>query len=85
MMFTVVDQSTTILVTYEDDNFIVENLLSRDTIKIPTAELISTVYKYFDGFERRFKSAFPKKDALILTKNALRKIDDLIYFNRIDS
>ena len=84
-MLTIIDQSTTILVTFEGDNFIVENLSSRKTVEIPASKLIDTVYKYFDGFERKFKSVFPEKAELILTKVALQKIDDLIHFNRIDS
>lgn len=84
-MTTIINQSTSVLVTLEDDNFIVENLSSREKVTVPSSQLISTVYKYFDGFEKKFKAVFPEKQEVILTKRALRKIEELIYFNRVDS
>lgn len=84
-MTIIMNQSTSVLVTYESDNFIVENLETRKTVKIPTTEFLSGMFKYSNEFERRFKSIFPGKNELILTKTASLKIDDLIYFNRIDN
>ena len=66
-MYTVFDPTKTILVDYQDKNFIVEDLLSRDSQCIPENQFYWDAFKYQGDFFRKFLKCFNGKSAILFT------------------
>lgn len=86
-MHSVINIDETIFVTRKGNNFVIMDLVKKDTISIDSKEFYGNSFKYESEFLRKFKSAIaPKKvKNILLSYEASDFITDLLYFNRVDN
>ena len=75
----------TISVKLENDFFVMENLDNNIIKKIPTQDFLGLLFKYEGDFERAFLSNFRGKKNVLLSAKAYIKVQNLLYFNRVDT
>lgn len=84
-MHSVIDTTTTILVTREDNNFVIFNLATGRKVSRKASEFYGNLFKYEHEFLSSFKKTFTNTKNILLSYEASDYMTDLITFNRIDN
>ena len=66
-MYSIFNPKKTILVDYQDKNFVVEDLLSRKCQSLPERQFYGPSFKYRGDFFRKFLNCFSEKTEIIFT------------------
>ena len=81
-MYTVFNPNETILVDYRDDNFVVEDLLTRETCLLPKENFRGNSFKYNCDFFSKFLHCFPNKKFILFTLEGESSYTHLKTVNR---
>ncbi len=83
--YSVVDLTSTVLVTRSKRGFEVQHLESGKTEYISSTKLEGSCFKYPTDFIRAFSKCFPEAQNIMLSTSANDYMIELLTFNRIDS
>lgn len=71
------------------DQFVVENPHLFETVTFPVSAFIGNLFKYDIEFTNKFISSVSHDDKnkpdIIITESALKRMESIIEFNRVDS
>ena len=68
-MYTVINPDKTVLVDYRDNQFVIEDLSSRETCSLPENNFYGNSFKYERDFFNKFLRCFTGKEFVLLTKS----------------
>lgn len=84
-MHSVIDIKSTILVTREDNNFVILDLATGKSEVRKASEFYGNMFKYEHDFLTTFKKTFSNTKTVLISYEASNFMTDLITFNRIDN
>lgn len=65
-------------------DFVIRNLETGEEKVIPMVRLYGPNLKYRGEFERTFLKQFPGKADIVIFDDACQKLEEILYFNRVD-
>ena len=85
-MVTMINTKKTISVRLKEksSDFIIKDLETGKEKFIPIVKLYGPNLKYRGEFERTFLKQFPGKSDIIIFEDACMKLEEILYFNRVD-